>query len=539
MKNPIISYLLFILLLLTAFQAQSQQQLVQIIDENGPAKAPDQEPIRVLAPITETGSNLTDFTLDENDPKANSSGNGLSLLAIPANNNCANATALTINAPCVNGTNKEATVQSGENYACQGTPTKTVWYKFVASQANMFVEVERTASSGCYLSSAVYSGNCLPASATAISCEDAAGGPNLNIHNLTGLTVNSTYLIQVSYRGGTGCGNNSSTSTGADFCIRVGTPTICATCGNNCGSVCVFPTTPTVTQVTTNCAQYNLNPRLNAGQSNTQCYTFNAVAANFSLQMIINATGCGMTGNVTAFNWSLYPANCNTPVQSGNLTNLNANGLTMGANYTLCYNWTAACQHNSVYPYIIATSPLPVNLIHFDGDQSYSTVSLNWMTASELNNAYFSVQRSADGKDFTEIGKVHGKGTTSAVNKYKYIDRTPNPGISYYRLIQYDYDNTATPSKIIAVKFREAFNVAIGTNPVETEVQLQINTVKNTELTVFVYNPQGEEVLQQKLPSVSSSEKQTVPVHKLPAGSYIMKVTDTAETVYWLRFVKI
>lgn len=539
MKNPIISFLLISLLLLTVSRAQSQQQLVQIIDENGPSKAPEQIPAKVFAPMTLLGSNPAEYIIDAGDPKENSSAGGLQLMAVPANNNCSNAISLTVNAPCVNGTNKESTVQSGENFACQGTPTKSVWYKFTATQSDMFVEVERTASSGCYLSSAVYSGTCLPASATAISCEDAAGGPNLNIHNLTGLTLNATYLIQVSYRGGTGCGNNSSTTTGADFCIRVGTPTICATCGNTCGSVCLFPAAPTVTQVTTNCTQYPLNPRLNTGQSKSQCYTFTAVAANFSLQMIINATGCGMTGNVTAFNWSLYTNNCSTPVQSGNLTNLNATGLTIGSSYTLCYEWTAACQHNSVYPYIIATSPLPVNLVHFDADQSYSTVTLNWITASELNNAYFSVQRSSDGKDFTEIGKVHGKGTTSSVNKYKFIDRNPIPGISYYRLVQYDFDHTATPSKIVAVKFREAFNVAIGTNPVENEVQLQINTVRNTELTVYIMNPQGEQVMEQKLPAINNSQKYSVPVHKLATGSYIMKVTDNAETVFWLRFVKI
>jgi len=537
MKKPKIELLVLIIVLLTVSVARSQS-LVEIVDENGPAKAPDKPQPAVLSPLTDAGKSPTEFVVVPVDPKANGSSSGLTLMAIPSNNNCANAIALTVNSPCVNGTNKEATVQSGENYACQGTPTKTVWYKFVATQSNMFVEVERTASSGCYLSSAVYSGSCLPSSASAISCEDAALGPNLNVHNLTGLTVNNTYLVQVSYRGGTGCGNNSNVNTGADFCIRVGTPTICNACGNACGSACVFPIAPTVAQVTTNCAQYPLNPRINAGQSSSQCYTFTAMATSFSLQMIINTSGCS-GGNVSTFNWSLYTPGCAAPVQSGNLSNLNATGLSIGTNYTLCYEWTAACQHNSVYPYIIATTPLPVNLVHFEGDQSYSTVSLNWITASELNNAYFSVQRSADGKNFTEIGKVHGKGTTTAVNKYKFIDRTPNPGISYYRLVQYDYDNTATTSRIIAVKFREAFNVAIGTNPVETEVQLQINTVKNTELTVFVYNPQGEEVLRQKLPTVSSSEKQTVPVHKLPAGSYIMKVTDTAETVYWLRFVKI
>src|SRR4030095_6254163 len=222
----------------------------------------------------------------------------LSPHAIPINDDCANAITLTINAPCVNGSNKESTIQAGENSGCQGAITKSVWYKFVASSTSLYVEVERTASSGCYLSSAVFSGGCLPASI--LSCEDAAFGPNLNIHNLTGLTIGATYLVQVSYTAGGPCGNNGNANTGADFCIKVGRPVNCGTCASPCGPMCVFATTPTVAQVTATCTQYPLQSRLNAGQIRTQCYTFTAVATSFSLQMIINTVGCG-TGNVTTF----------------------------------------------------------------------------------------------------------------------------------------------------------------------------------------------------------------------------------------------
>lgn len=537
MKNSVFFVCTCALLVMMSLTATAQQQ-AQIVDENAASVAPVERIKPVKARLVLADSSLTEFEIEEGDPKGNTSGNNLSLMAVPANNNCANAITLTVNAPCVNGTNKEATVQSGEAYACQGTPTKTVWYKFIATQANMFVEVERTASSGCYLSSAVYSGTCLPASATAISCEDAAGGPNLNIHNLTGLTVGSTYLIQVSYRGGTGCGNNSNTSTGADFCIRVGTPTVCATCGNTCGTVCLFPTTPTVSQVTTTCTQYSLNPRLNAGQSNMQCYSFTAVAASFSLQMIINASGCGMTGNVTAFNWSLYPANCSTPVQSGNLTNMNATGLTSGNSYVLCYNWTAACQHNSVWPYIVATSPLPVNLVHFEGDQKGNAVELNWVTASEINNAYFSVQRSATGTDFTEIGKVHGHGNTSSMNKYRFVDRKPLAGIGYYRLVQYDYDGTANPTRIIAVRFRDNFNVQMGKNPVTDMLTMKISTTCDTEITFTIINPQGEQLFKHSAMITPAMESFSLPVDKLSVGSYLAKVSDPDGNAFWLRFVK-
>ena len=370
-------------------------------------------------------------------------------LAPPANDNCANAISLTVDAACINGTTKQSTTQTGEPTACQGAINQTVWYKFVATSTSLYVEVERTASSGCYLSSAVYSGSCLPS--TNLSCEDAAFGPNLNIHNLTGLTIGTTYYIQVSYTAGMFCGSANNSNTGADFCIKVGTPQSCATCSTPCGPLCVFGSTPTVTQVTSTCPEYPLQSRMNDGDTRTQCYTFTATSTSFNLQMIISGNCSG--GNVYTFDWQLYPASCSGVIQSGTLANLTATGLTTGANYVLCYTWTASCQHNSVYPYIVSTIPLPVELLHFDGQQSGENILLQWATVSETDNDYFSLQRSENGTDFKEIARVKGAGNSTHLREYSILDENPGKGLNYYRLVQVDYNNESSASDVIGIKF--------------------------------------------------------------------------------------
>jgi len=458
----------------------------------------------------------------------------LSPMAIPVNDNCANAIVLTVNAPCVTGTNKEGTVQAGENSACQGAITKSVWYRFVATSAVMYVEVERTASSGCYLSSAVYSGGCLPT--TSLSCEDAAGGPNLNIHNLTGLTVGNTYYVQVSYTGGAFCGNNSNAATGADFCIKVGRPVICNTCATPCGPMCTFASTPTVAQVTSTCTRYDLFSRLNAGQVRTQCYTFTAVAASFSLQMIINTVGCS-GGNVTTFDWQLYPSTCASVVQAGNLSNLNATGLTIGNSYVLCYTWTAACQHNSVYPYIVATAPLPIDLIYFDGNASDDKIELKWITASEINNKNFSIERSKDGINFNEIGKLPGKGTSNNPTPYSFIDLKPTPGINYYRLIQIDFDNSSTVSNTIAIRFNGNFVFSIGKNPVTDNLTLTFDSDQNSEIKLTIFNQYGKQVYSQSKGLTSGMQEYLIPVENLSSGVYQLNVQGGGKS-NWIKFIK-
>ncbi len=504
--------------------------------------------LNMIAPESTDSSILQELKLDSNpfddmirvittptERAAAGPGSSNSPTAIPVNNDCSSAITLTVNAACVTGTNKEATVQTGENTACQGAVSKTVWYKFIASAANMFVEVERTASSGCYLSSAVFSGSCLPTSS--ISCEDAAGGPNLNIHNLTGLTVGSTYFVHVSYTAGGPCGNNNNSGTGADFCIKAGTPQNCGTCSAPCGPICVFPTAPTVSQVTSSCTAYDLKPRMNSGQTRTQCYTFTATASNFSLQMIINSVGCS-GGNVSTFNWQVFPSTCGTAIQSGTLSNLNASGLTIGASYVLCYTWVSTCQHNTVYPYIVATSPLPVELLNFDGRQLDKSIHLNWNTATENGNSHFVIQRSLDGIKFQEIGQQKGSGNSTQTLSYEFTDNEPIKGVNYYKLAQYDFDGGVEYSETIAVKYFENSYIKIESNPVSDVLQVIVQSEKVEYVTFKVVNNFGETINKTSKFTAKGFNIFTIPVDGISKGSYFLKMEALSKTA-WAKFIKL
>lgn len=512
----------------TFAQNNSQDLELNVIQES------DNQIISAPASLAGESDLIYDFI---SSPALRTSGNSgpVSPMAIPANDNCANAILLTMNAPCVTGTNKESTIQAGENAACQGAITKSVWYRFVATATTHYVEVERTASSGCYLSSAVYSNACLPS--TSIACEDAALGPNLNIHNLTGLTIGNTYYIQVSYTAGGPCGPNNNAATGADFCIKVGRPVNCNTCATPCGPICTFATTPTVAQVTSTCSRYDLVSRLNAGQVRTQCYTFTAVAANFSLQMIINTVGCS-GGNVTTFDWQLYPASCAAAVQSGNLANLNANGLTIGSSYVLCYTWTAACQHNSVYPYIVATSPLPVELMEFNAVSKEKSIELNWITASETGNELFSIQRSEDGINFNEIGSHKGAGNSNNLIKYSFTDNHPVIGINYYRLTQVDFDNSRENSKIIAVRYKISnTHTVIEKNPVTDIVTLKVDAEHAADINITIFNQYGKMVISANKSFSSGRHDFNIPVENLSGGMYHLNIQNGTESA-WIKFLK-
>lgn len=91
---------------------------------------------------------------------------------------------------------------------------------------------------------------------------------------------------------------------------------------------------------------------------------------------------------------------------------------------------------------------LPIQLVDFTANYDGTNVNCAWVTASELNNDYFTVERSLDGRSFTEIGIINGAGTTNRTHEYGLPDTQPVTGMSYYRLKQTDFNGAYSYSPV-------------------------------------------------------------------------------------------
>lgn len=108
---------------------------------------------------------------------------------------------------------------------------------------------------------------------------------------------------------------------------------------------------------------------------------------------------------------------------------------------------------NNFSPFALASigpgNPLPVEWLSFEAEADESgNVVLKWTTASETNNDYFSVEHSPDGAEFSQIATLPGAGSSSALNTYEWIHKTPSLGNNYYRIRQIDFDGGDDYSKI-------------------------------------------------------------------------------------------
>lgn len=139
-----------------------------------------------------------------------------------------------------------------------------------------------------------------------------------------------------------------------------------------------------------------------------------------------------------------------------------------------------------------ATNPLPVELISFDATCNDSKVELNWVTASEINNDYFIVEKSYDAVNYFELTTIKGNGNSNKTNYYSSYDMSPSNGVTYYRLKQVDYNSGVNYHNTVSVNCNanefEVTQWRFNTN----SLTFNVSTTIDENLTIFLYDYSGK-----------------------------------------------
>ncbi|MEM7104206.1 MAG: choice-of-anchor B family protein [Bacteroidota bacterium] len=146
------------------------------------------------------------------------------------------------------------------------------------------------------------------------------------------------------------------------------------------------------------------------------------------------------------------------------------------------YYWRVVCQNvcgPSVSSHVFSMTTeflLPIELVSFWGEPASKSINLYWETASEQNAAGFSIERRTDNSDFSKIGWLASKGTSSSGADYTFEDNSVAPGTTYYyRLKMEDQDATFKYSEVISEKLDLVTpQLEIYPNPVKDELTIRI-----------------------------------------------------------------
>ncbi|TZF82589.1 T9SS type A sorting domain-containing protein [Pedobacter sp. BS3] len=184
-------------------------------------------------------------------------------------------------------------------------------------------------------------------------------------------------------------------------------------------------------------------------------------------------------------------------------------------------------------------STLPVSLLSFNGKKQGDNVVLNWNTASEQNNAYFELLRSADGKQFTAIGRKDGHNNSNTPQNYSFTDFSPLAGINYYKLKQVDGDGRETiyNDRVVAIEAGLNENKFSVFATAGNQLNATVYSVNGSSAAIRVLNLSGQQLLNTSLQLKKGYNRFILDLPVLQPGIYVAVLADGSNKQS-VKFVK-
>ena len=178
--------------------------------------------------------------------------------------------------------------------------------------------------------------------------------------------------------------------------------------------------------------------------------------------------------------------------------------------------------------------PLPIELLSFTATPFETAVQLNWSTASEINNDYFTIERSESGVSFEKIEQIDGAGNSLIILNYSSLDKTPLYGISFYRLMQTDFNGQNNYSKIISanIENKNVEKIKVYPSPFTNELTIEKIKYINNAAKYEIINALGATLLSGYL-----NQKTTLSTSSLTPGVYVIKI-DNGDFLEYQKIIK-
>ena len=178
--------------------------------------------------------------------------------------------------------------------------------------------------------------------------------------------------------------------------------------------------------------------------------------------------------------------------------------------------------------HVFGGTTLPIQLINFEANVNEHVIDLKWMTATEINNDYFTVEKSNNVKKWEEVLSTSGAGNSNTTLEYAATDYNPITGVSYYRLKQTDYDGAYTYFDIVAVNYQtnsdENFNVF--PNPIKIGESVNIKNLVGNDLIVVLQDVNGKKYFTKLVSNDEEGKTIKIPINaNVPSGTYLISAT--------------
>ncbi len=168
-------------------------------------------------------------------------------------------------------------------------------------------------------------------------------------------------------------------------------------------------------------------------------------------------------------------------------------------------------------------NPLPIELLSFTAGCADEKVQLNWITESERDNDFFTIEKSCDGLSFEKVATIPGAGNSSVQQHYSLSDPKPCQGTSYYRLSQTDFNGNMEVFDLVSVSCGTVGEALLYPNPASTSFSLTGNL--NAKDQLKLYSANGELVRDFSEQLIEAKSLLTIDVRNISPGVYLLQLS--------------
>ena len=174
---------------------------------------------------------------------------------------------------------------------------------------------------------------------------------------------------------------------------------------------------------------------------------------------------------------------------------------------------------------VLVQGTVDVSLIRLTAKAQNNGNLIEWTTASETNNDYFTLYSSNNGTNYTAIATIKGAGNSSVAKQYQNLDKTAANGLTYYRLTQTDYDGTTKQVGTVAVsRNTNVFVSTLEPNPASNLVTVSFDTPKATTAQLNIHDVTGKVVYTQQLNTTAGNNSLNLDISHYASGIYFVSI---------------
>lgn len=190
----------------------------------------------------------------------------------------------------------------------------------------------------------------------------------------------------------------------------------------------------------------------------------------------------------------------------------------------------------------LSSITLPVKLTSFTVVNNNNIIGLNWKTAYEQNSSHFSIQRSTDAVNFTDVARVSAAGNSNSPLSYAHNDILPasiqTQKIVFYRLQSFDNDGKYANSHVVAMKLNNTdIQLSVFPNPAKEILQVQTGTGLKGNTTLIISDAAGRQVYKREMFLIQGSNTMPVNISMLSGGLYTVRLINGNDN-YVKQFIK-